>query len=205
VGVRLLLVDDHPVVREGLRSMLTDSEVDVVGEAGTVAEAVRLSREAAPDIVLLDMTLPDLDGLSALARIKEVRPEAAVLVLTMHDEPDLVRGALREGAAGYLLKGVDRQQLLAAVLTVRHGESVIDPTLLRALGAPAREPLTPVERDVLQLIAAGLTNPQIAERMRWSVGTAKKYVQRVLAKLEVSDRTQAAVVALRRGLLPDAR
>jgi DNA-binding NarL/FixJ family response regulator len=202
--VRLLLVDDHPVVREGLRSMLTDGAVDVVGEAGTVADAVRLSREAAPDVVLLDMTLPDLDGLSALARIKDVRPEAAVLVLTMHDAPELVRGAVREGAAGYLLKGVDRRQLLAAVLAVRHGESVIDPTLLRALGAPASEALTPVERDVLQLIAAGLTNRQIAERMRWSMGTAKKYVQRVLAKLDVSDRTQAAVAALRRGLLPDA-
>ncbi|HTO12683.1 MAG TPA: response regulator transcription factor [Candidatus Binatia bacterium] len=202
---RLLLVDDHPVVREGLRSMLGDSAVDVVAEAGTAADAVRLTRETAPDVVLLDMTLPDLDGLSALARIRQARPETAVLVLTMRDDPALVRGAVREGAAGYLLKGVGRQELLAAVLAVRHGESVIDPTLLRALSEPAAEPLTPVERDVLQLIAAGLTNRQIAERLRWSVGTAKKYVQRVLAKLEVTDRTQAAVVALRRGLLPAQR
>lgn len=191
--------------------MLTDDAIDVVGEAGSAAEAIRLATEAAPDVVLLDMELPDLDGLSVLSRIKQVRPEAAVLVLTMHDDPALVRGAVRAGTSGYVLKGVSRQELLAAVRGVRDGKAVLDPALLRALvdepAAPpappsaAGEPLTPVEHDVIRFIASGLTNREIARRMRWSLATAKKYVQRVLVKLGVSDRTQAAVAALRRGLL----
>jgi len=211
--VRVLLVDDHPMVREGLRSMLTDDAIDIVAEAGTAAEAIRLTIEAAPDVVLLDMELPDLDGLSTLARIKEASPGTAVLVVTMHDDPALVRGAVKAGTAGYVLKGASRQELLAAVRAVRDGGAVFDPTLLRALvgdveegvsgpvPTAAGEPLTTVEQDVLRFMASGLTNREIAGRMRWSIATAKKYVQRVLAKLEVSDRTQAAVVAMRRGLL----
>jgi DNA-binding NarL/FixJ family response regulator len=211
---RVLLVDDHPMVREGLRSMLTDDAIDIVAEAGTAAEAIRLTAEAAPDVVLLDMELPDLDGLSTLARIKEASPGTAVLVVTMHDDPALVRSAVKAGTAGYVLKGASRQELLGAVRAVRDGGAVFDPALVRALvgdveveaSAPvsiaaSREPLTAVEQDVLRFIASGLTNREIAGRMRWSIATAKKYVQRVLAKLEVSDRTQAAVVAIRRGLL----
>jgi DNA-binding NarL/FixJ family response regulator len=209
---RVLLVDDHPMVREGLRSMLIDDAVDVVAEAGTAAEAIRLTAEEAPDVVLLDMELPDLDGLSTLTRIKQASPNTAVLVVTMHDDPALVRGAVKAGTAGYVLKGASRQELLAAVRAVRNGGAVLDPALLRALVddpeasiaapvAPAVDSLTTIERDVLRFIASGLTNREIAGRMRWSIATAKKYVQRVLAKLEVSDRTQAAVVAVRRGLL----
>jgi DNA-binding NarL/FixJ family response regulator len=209
VPLRLLVVDDHPVVREGLRSMLAGTAIEVVGEAGTATEAIRLATDVDPDVVLLDLGLPDLDALSAVARLKQVRAGAAVLVLTMHDDPALVRGAVQAGAAGYVLKGVSRQELLAAIHAVHQGEAVLDPLLLRALasreppaaGADGPAPLTPIEHDVLQLIAAGLTNREIAGRMRWSVATAKKYVQRVLVKLEVSDRTQAAVVALRRGFL----
>jgi DNA-binding NarL/FixJ family response regulator len=209
VAIRLLVVDDHPVVREGLRSMLSDTAITVVGDAGTAAEAIRVAADVAPDVVLLDLGLPDLDGLSAVARLKQVRAQAAVLVLTMHDDPALVRGAVQAGASGYVLKGVGRQELLAAIQAVHHGEAVLDPLLLRTLTseAPAAAPatgqdvLTPIEHDVLQLIAGGLTNREIAARMRWSVATAKKYVRRVMLKLEVSDRTQAAVVALRRGLL----
>jgi DNA-binding NarL/FixJ family response regulator len=209
VTIRLLVVDDHPVVREGLRSMLSDTAITVVGDAGTAAEAIRLAADVAPDVVLLDLGLPDLDGLSAVARLKHARAEAAVLVLTMHDDPALVRGAVQAGANGYVLKGVGRQELLAAIQAVHHGEAVLDPLILRTLtgegpaaaATPGQEPLTALEHDVLALIAGGLTNREIAARMRWSVATAKKYVQRVLVKLQVSDRTQAAVVALRRGLL----
>ena len=213
--IRVLLVDDHPVVREGLRSMLTDRGIEVVGDAGTAKEGIRLTQEVAPAVVLLDMSLPDLDGLTALRRIKQVRPEVAILVLTMHDDPALVRGAVTAGACGYLLKGVSRRELLSAVRAVHDGEAVLDPGLLRSLtndearGTPQRSTigatqlLTSIEQDVLRLIASGLTNREIAGQMRWSVATVKKYVQRVLAKLEVSDRTQAAVAAVRRGLLAE--
>lgn len=204
---RLVLVDDHPVVREGLRSMLVSEEIEVLGEAGSAAEATELCARFAPDVVLLDLELPDLHGLSLLSRIKRVSPATAVLVVTMHDDPALVRAAIQAGAAGYALKGATRQELLAAVRAVREGRAALDPALLRSLaddaepGIAAQAPLTPVERDVLRHIASGLTNRQIAGRMRWSLATAKKYVQRVLEKLDVSDRTQAAVAAVRRHLL----
>lgn len=208
--LRVLVVDDHPMVRAGLRSMLSDRDVEVVAEAGTGAEAVERAVALDPELVLLDMGLPDMDGLETLARLKARAPRAAVLMVSMHDDPALVRRAVQAGAAGYVLKGIGRRELLAAVRAVRDGGSVLDPALLRSLATaavdePARrdagEPLTRVELETLALLAAGLTNREIAERMRWSVGTVKKYVQRILDKLEVSDRTQAAVVAVRRGLL----
>ncbi len=212
--LRVLIVDDHPMVRDGLRSMLTGEPIDVVGEAGTGAEALDLVATVAPDLVLLDLGLPDMDGLTVLARLKEMS-RAAVLVVSMHAEPALVRRAVQAGAAGYVLKGVSRREFLAAIHAIREGESVLDPALLRALvkdgsgdgadGVAVRdsavEPLTSIEREVLGLVAGGLTNREIGARMRWSLATAKKYVQRILEKLEVSDRTQAAVEAVRRGLL----
>jgi DNA-binding NarL/FixJ family response regulator len=210
---RVLIVDDHPMVREGLRSMLGGNGVEVVGEAGSGAEALEKADALAPDVILLDMELPDLNGLTVLRRLKAVRPRAAVLVVSMHDDPSLVRQAVEAGAAGYVLKGIGRRELLAAVQAVRDGDSVLEPRLLQILVTESRrspprrdegreaEQLTPVEHEVLRLMGAGLTNREIAERMRWSLGTAKKYVQRVLEKLEVSDRTQAAVTAVRRGLL----
>jgi DNA-binding NarL/FixJ family response regulator len=210
---RVLVVDDHPMVREGLRSMLGGDGVDVVGEAASGAEAVRQAAALVPDVVLLDLELPDIDGITVLGRLKATVPSAAVLVVTMHDAVALVRRAVEAGAAGFVLKGIGRRELLAAVRAVSDGESVLEPALLRSLlaaapahgrpdvtGAPS-EPLTRVEHQVLGLIVAGLTNREISERMRWSVGTAKKYVQRILEKLRVSDRTQAAVEAVRRGLV----
>jgi DNA-binding NarL/FixJ family response regulator len=205
--LRVLLVDDHPMVRAGLRSMLSGNEVDVVGEAGSGAEAVDQAVALSPELVLLDLELPDMDGVEALTRLKARAPRAAVLMVSMHDDPSMVRRAVEAGAAGYVLKGIGRRELLAAVRAVRNGGSILDPSLLRALANPAPaesipvDALTRVELDTLALLAAGLTNREIAERMRWSVGTAKKYVQRILEKLNVSDRTQAAVMAVRQGLL----
>jgi DNA-binding NarL/FixJ family response regulator len=200
--MRALLVDDHPVVREGLRSMLTCDEVTVVAEAGTGADALHLAAETTPDVVLLDMQLPDMEGLAVLRALGASQSRAAVLVLSMHDDPALVRRALDAGAAGYLLKGVTRRDLLAAMRAACDGATVLDP----ALAPPARsplvvDPLTAVERQVLGLMADGLTNRAIADRMRWSVASAKKYVQRVLEKLAATDRTQAVASALRLGLL----
>ena len=205
--LRVLLVDDHPMVRAGLRSMLSGDEVEVVGEAGSGAEAVERAVALSPELVLLDLELPDMDGVETLTQLKTRAPRAAVLMVSMHDDPSRVRRAVDAGAAGYVLKGIGRRELLAAVRTVRNGGSVLAPSLLRALANPAPidgvpvDALTRVELDTLALLAAGLTNREIAERMRWSVGTAKKYVQRILEKLNVSDRTQAAVVAVRQGLL----
>ena len=205
--LRVLVVDDHPMVRAGLRSMLSGDDVDVVGEAGSGAEAVERAAALDPELVLLDLELPDMDGVETLTRLKARAPRAAVLIVSMHDDPAMVRRAVEAGAAGYVLKGIGRRELLAAVRAVRDGDSVLDPSLLRSLATPTSieatdaEPLTRVELETLALLAAGLTNREIAERLRWSVGTVKKYVQRILEKLDVSDRTQAAVMAVRRGLL----
>jgi len=212
-SVRVLIVDDHPMVREGLRSMLEPAGVEVVGEAGTGEDALRAAAACEPEVVLLDLELPDLDGLAVLQRLKARAPGPAVLVITMHDDPTLVRRAVEAGASGYVLKGVGRRELLAALEAVRHGESVLDPSLLRAALSDSRpeprpgprlkagEPLTSVEQEMLRLVAAGLTNREIGQRLRWSVGTVKKYLQRTLEKLGAADRTQAAVEAVKRGLL----
>ena len=205
--LRVLVVDDHPMVRAGLSSMLSGDDVEVVGEAGSGAEAVERAVALDPELILLDVELPDMDGVEALTRIKARAPRAAVLMVSMHDDPTMVRRAVEAGAAGYVLKGIGRRELLAAVRAVRDGGSVLEPSLLRALANPAPaeaapgDALTRIELETLALLAAGLTNREIAERMHWSVGTVKKYVQRILEKLHVSDRTQAAVVAVRQGLV----
>ena len=201
--MRVLIVDDHPMVREGVRSMLEPAGVQIAGEAGTGEDALRMAAALEPDVVLLDLELPDLDGLAVLRRLKTFERPIAVLVVTMHDDPALVRRAVEGGAAGYVLKGVGRGELLSALEAVRHGGSVFDPSLLRAtLSEPkADEALTSVEQDILRLVAQGLTNREIGKRLHWSVGTVKKYLQRTLEKLGASDRTQAAVEAVKRGLL----
>jgi DNA-binding NarL/FixJ family response regulator len=215
---RVLIVDDHPMVREALRGMLDAAGVEVVGEAGTGEDALRAATAHSPDVILLDLELPDLDGLAVLRRLKAIEKRAAVLVVPRHDDPAhddpaLVRQAVENGASGYVLKGIGRRELLASLEAVRHGESVLDPSLLRATLAdgagesrPASRderdnPLSSVEQEMLRLVAQGLTNREIGARLRWSVGTVKKYLQRALEKLGASDRTQAAVEAIRRGLL----
>lgn len=203
--MRVLLVDDHPVVREGLRSMLTGESVEVVAEASRGADALGMCLAHAPDVVLLDMQLPDMDGVAVLRQIKASTSRAAVLVLSMHDDPALVRKAIDAGASGYVLKGISRGGLLASMRAVCDGASVFDPALLRAEAPPPRasgsEALTAVEHEVLRHLAEGMTNREISTHMRWSVATAKKYVQRIFEKLQVTDRTQAVANAIRRGWL----
>ena len=209
--IRVLLVDDHPMVREGLRSMLSEEGIEVVGEAGSAEEALGRCAELTPDVVLLDMQLPGEDGLHVLKELQKLQPGVRALVVSMHDEPRFVNAAIHAGARGYVLKGIGRRELLSSVRAAVAGEVVLDPALVRTVTArsdtvlaalaPMAERLSAIERDVLTHVAGGLTNKQIAERMRWSVATAKKYVQRILVKLDVSDRTEAAVAAVRRGLV----
>jgi DNA-binding NarL/FixJ family response regulator len=210
--IRVLVVDDHPMVREGLRSMLGGEDLDVAAEAASGAEAIERVSAGGQDVVLLDLELPDMEGLAVVRRVKEIDPALPVLIVTMHQDPELVRRAVEVGAAGYVLKGIGRRELLATVRAVANGESVFDAALLKAAladrstadreraGAPGAR-LSRIELDLLRLIANGLTNRQIGQHLRWSHATVKKYVQRVLEKLDAADRTQAAVEAVRRGLL----
>ncbi len=211
--IRVLVVDDHPMVREGLRSMLGGNGVCVAGEAASGAEALRRAAEPNVDVVLLDLELPDMDGLAVLRRIRQVDARLPVLVVTMHQDPALVRRAVEAGATGYVLKGIGRSELLASIHAVCSGESVFDHGLLKAALAAGRDGssadakragashLSRIELDLLRLIAAGLTNRQIGQHLRWSHATVKKYVQRILEKLDAPDRTRAAVEGVRRGLV----
>ena len=210
--IRILLADDHDLVREGLSSLLaTDPDVTVVGEATTGAEAIELTRKLAPDLVLLDIRMPDLDGLQAVAAIKRERPQTAVLMVTMYEDPGYLVKAIGAGATGYVLKGIRRADLLQMIRTVAGGGSAIDPALmssvLRGMTAgpeTAEDPgtrLTSRELQVLRLIVDGLTNKEIATQLCVSTDTVKRHVEHIIKKLQVSDRTQAAVQAVRRGLI----
>ena len=213
-GIRVLIADDHPMVRQGLRSMLNTKGIEVVGEAGDGKEAVERVRELKPDVVIMDVRMPDMDGLAATEVVKEEAPWTSVIIVTSYESKDYLRRAIEVGAAGYLLKGMSRDALIEAIKLVRGGGSLIDAKLLAELlqemgvqgsrfeGAPegALEALSPREQEVLQLLVRGLTNKEIATEMHYSLGTVKNVVQRVIEKLGVSDRTQAAVYAVRAGI-----
>jgi DNA-binding NarL/FixJ family response regulator len=212
---RILIVDDHPMVRAGLKAMLNDPEIEVVGEAADGRKAIALAIALQPDVVLMDLNMPDMDGLEATAQIKKQCPAAAVVIITGDHSRNYIRKAIDAGAAGYIMKGAERSMLLQAVKLVRAGGSLIDAGLLSALAADANEEageagrrgvedllatLSPRELEVVRYLARGLTNKEIAQAMHYSVGTVKNVVQRIIEKLGVSDRTQAAVYAVRAGL-----
>jgi DNA-binding NarL/FixJ family response regulator len=204
--LRLMIVDDHPVVREGLRGMLeADPGITVVGEAASGDEAVVRARELRPDVILMDLRMPDGDGVSATSRILANRPESRVIVLTTYEtDQDIVR-AVEAGAAGYLLKDTSRADLLAAIVSAARGETVLSPSvatrLVTRMRAPATESLSPREAEVLSLVARGLTNGEIGKALFISETTVKTHLLRVFGKLGVSDRTAAVTTALDRGLL----
>ena len=230
---RLLIADDHALIREGMRAMLArEPDLEVVGEAASGREALELSGRLRPDLVLMDLRMPEMDGLEATRRIKAECPQTNVLIMTAHEDPEYLLEAIRAGAAGYVLKEATRSQVLDAVRTTLGGEPALNQRLamrlLRRLAdeeadrwqagpspQPAAltrrqeplpeaplQPLTDREREVLSCLARGKTNRQIAQELMVSLSSVKSHVHRVIAKLGASDRTQAAIRALKLGLLP---
>ncbi len=211
---RVLIVDDHEVVRRGLRGMLLgERDLQIVGEAAEGGEALALCRRERPDVVLMDVRMPGMDGLAATKANKRELPRTAVLMVTMQEDPDYLYEALQAGASGYLLKDASRTELLRAVRGVLAGEPLLSQKmagqLLRRLAAESRagsapattEHLTPRELEVLRLVARGQTNREIADSLSLAAGTVKVHVQHLIAKLGVSDRTQAAVRGVELGLV----
>jgi two-component system, NarL family, response regulator LiaR len=209
-AIRILLVDDHAVVREGLRAFLElQDDFEVVGEAGDGKEGVREAERLRPDVVLMDLVMPGLDGVGAMQALRQTLPEARVIVLTSFADDDRLLPAIQAGAAGYLLKDAQPGELDRAVRAAHAGEAILDPAVAaRLVDALAQEPasepvgrLTPREREVLGLIAQGRSNKLIARELEISEKTVKAHVGHVLEKLGVSDRTQAALYAVRAGLV----
>ncbi len=210
MAVRILIADDHEVVRTGIKSILADTDIEVVGEATTGDEAVTLALELDPDIVLLDIRMPGNDGLNALGRIKLERPKMPILVLSNYDNPTYVARAVALGANGYLLKTATLEEVVDAIQRVAQGENIWTREELRrvtgALATPRlsddiEAPLTRRESEVLRQLAHGLTNKEIAQALGISYETVKEHVQHILRKVGVADRTQAAVWAVRKGLV----
>jgi len=208
---RILIADDHPVFRFGLRTLLQgEPDMEVVGEATTGSEAVDMAVELRPDVVLMDLNMPEINGIEATRRILAENPDIAVLVITMFDD-DTVFAAMRAGARGYLLKGAEGEETLRAVRAVAHGEAIFSPTIADRImhyfaHAPAQPSLaafpelTEREREVLTLIAQGLTNRAIAERLVLSEKTVRNHVSNIFGKLQVADRAEAIIRARDAGL-----
>jgi DNA-binding NarL/FixJ family response regulator len=205
--IRVLVVDDHPVVRDGLRGMLHGQpDLEVVGEAANGLEALAAVAKHRPDVVLMDLRMPELDGVGAIQRIAAAHPHVRVLVLTTYDDDTDIFRAVEAGATGYLLKDAPREKVFAALRSTFRGESVLDPPvatrLLSRLRAPARDDVpSDRELEVLSLVAKGLTNRAIAEALFISEATVKTHLVHLFSKLGVDDRTAAVTVARDRGLL----
>lgn len=218
--VRVLLVDDQPLVRAGLRVLIADSPgLEVAGEAGTGEQAVRLAEEVRPDVVVMDIRMPGMDGIEATERITAGPSAARVLVLTTFDDDEYVYGALRAGASGFLVKDMDLDDILAAVRVVAAGDALIAPSVTRRLieefaarpNPPAAPPhraidgVTGREREVLTLIGRGLSNGEIADRLCISPATAKAHAARLFTKLAARDRVQLVIIAYELGLVSPSR
>jgi DNA-binding NarL/FixJ family response regulator len=210
---RLVIADDHELARAGLRTMLNGQRgLEVVGEAANGREALMLCRRLQPDLALIDVRMPEQDGLATCRAIKQECPATSVILITIHETPEYLLEALKAGAAGYVIKDISQRELITVVQGVLHGESILNKELVihllegLASETPSQEELpagrlSPREREVLQLLTQGQTNREIAQKLTVSVSTVKIHVEHILAKLGVSDRTQAAVRAIELGLL----
>jgi DNA-binding NarL/FixJ family response regulator len=218
--VRVVIVDDDDLMRAGLRAVLSsDESIEVAGEAGDGRAAAPLARSLHPDVILMDVRMPDLDGIAATREVLAAAPEARVVILTTFEQDDYIFGALRAGASGFLLKRTSPEDLVAAIHTVAGGDSLLSPSVTRTvIDRMARQPppdpaaherleqLTPREREVLELIARGLSNGEIAATLVVEESTVKTHVKRILGKLRLRDRVQAVIFAYESGLTrPDAK
>lgn len=210
--IDILIVDDHAVVRQGLSAFFdTQPDLHVIAEAETGEEAVRLASEHIPDVILMDLVMPDMDGVESTRRIKRLTPKTEIIILTSYHEDEHIFPALRAGALSYLLKDVEMDELADAIRRAVAGEAILHPRIAARVikdlqGIREQEPnvfleLTDRELEVLQLIAEGLSNPEIQERLVISENTVKGHVRNILSKLHLADRTKAAVLAWRQGLV----
>ncbi len=211
---KVLIADDHALLRESMRNLLDrQDDIEVIGEACDGEEAIKLSAKLKPDIAVMDIVMPKLNGIEASKEIKKVSPSTAILILTAYDDAQYVMGLLEAGAAGYLLKSARGRDVVAAIRAVREGESVLHPSIIamllkRALGlsaednkAKGRENLTEREIEVLKLAATGMSNKEIAEKLSVTVRTVKAHISNVFAKMDVASRTEAILKAMREGWL----
>jgi len=212
--ITLLIADDHPMVRAGLKSMLSDSRIKIVGEASSGREALEMVMKLKPKVILMDIRMPDMDGIQALEAIKAAKLDTRVIMVTTYRSTAYLLRSLSAGASGFVLKDISREELLAAVYSIAQGTSLVDSLflqdVLRNLESAEKtnespedliEPLTAREMDILRLMVEGLTNQAIGDVLGLSGGTVKGYAQTVMHKLGTNDRTQAAVKAIRLGLV----
>lgn len=209
--IRLMIVDDHALVRKGIVMFLgIEESIEIVGEAGNGCEAVRLAKLLCPDVILMDLVMPQGDGLEAIGRLKQDMPEVKIIVLTTFDDESRVKAALKAGAHGYLLKDADGATLLQAIQAVQKGGLPLHPTVTQHLldhkpsnGSNGHNGLSKRETEVLQLVARGVSNKEIAQTLRLTTGTVKIHVSNILTKLHKASRTEAAAWAIQTGLLAD--
>lgn len=211
-SIRVLIADDHAIVREGIATLIeSEPGMELVGEAGDGVQALQLARELKPDVLLLDIVMPGKSGLDVIEALGGADSSIPILVLTSYDDEDIVFPAIKAGATGYLLKNTSPLTLLRAIRDVHQGQPTMSPAIARKLMAhmqapsdlpPTQEPLTDRELQVIELLAQGLTNVEIGERLFIETGTVRTHVSNILNKLHLANRTQAALYAVREGLAP---